>query len=408
MKKISKLMMAVSLALAMVLSSFPNISNVAAATDLKMADGYEIAEQKSIDKYGKAFMQKQTEAYLNYEKLMDAYRKSSGNTDEEEMVYPEYYGGSYTDDDGNLVIYKVKETSVSAKQKTVASANVYKKLENTIENDNFILQEVDHSYNELNDVMDQLNDYKLTEDNEIAHNFNAFWLSDEENCIFVELSDFNEASVQAFKENVCDSDVIKFKESSGEAEAETNINAGRKIETSSAYASVGYRVKRNGNVGFVTAAHLGNVDTNISVNGTVVGKIKKRQRSGSVDAAFVRVTNDDYTPTNTLQGTTNKLSTTISEPGAGTVINKLGASTGATTGKVLSTNATLTVDGITHTNLTSADYKSAPGDSGGTIYSYISSTNTRLTLGIHCAASGSTRYYVKAKRINAALDTSRY
>lgn len=51
--------MAVSLVLTIVLSSFLDITNVAAATDLKMAD----------------------RAYLNYEKLMDSYRKSSGCTD---------------------------------------------------------------------------------------------------------------------------------------------------------------------------------------------------------------------------------------------------------------------------------------------------------------------------------------
>lgn len=76
--------------------------------------------------------------------------------------------------------------------------------------------------------------------------------------------------------------------------------------------------------------------------------------------------------------------------------------------KVLSTNVTVTLDGITHTNLTSADYSSSGGDSGGIVYSYVSSTNTRYTLGIHCAAVGSTRYYIKADEINSALGTSRY
>lgn len=105
-------------------------------------------------------------------------------------------------------------------------------------------------------------------------------------------------------------------------------------------------------------------------------------------------------------GTT--LSTVINDPGAGTVINKVGMATGHSSGTIISTNASATYNGVTFTNPTTANYHSASGDSGGIVYSFIPSTNTRPTLGIHTAASGSTRYLVKANRINAALGTSRY
>lgn len=137
---------------------------------------------------------------------------------------------------------------------------------------------------------------------------------------------------------------------------------------------------------------------------------RQRNQSGNADAAFCAITNSDYSPTNTLSGTSNTLSTTISEPGVGTVINKIGMKTGHTSGKVLSTNVTITFSsGATISNLTSADYESGPGDSGCVVYSYIGSTGARLTLGIHTGASGSgTRYYTKANEVNAALGTSRY
>lgn len=85
--------------------------------------------------------------------------------------------------------------------------------------------------------------------------------------------------------------------------------------------------------------------------------------------------------------------------------------TGHTSGRVLSTNATATSsDGKTTDNLTAADYEAAPGDSGGVVYSYISATGERRTLGIHTGRSkdGSVSYYSKANEINAALGTSRY
>lgn len=105
-------------------------------------------------------------------------------------------------------------------------------------------------------------------------------------------------------------------------------------------------------------------------------------------------------------GTT--LSTTISEPGVGTVINKRGMKTDATSGKVVSTNASWTINGVTFTNLTSATYDSDNGDSGGIVYSYVSSTGTRLTLGVHKGRKDGNAHYVKANELNRSLGTSRY
>ena len=214
-----------------------------------------------------------------------------------------------------------------------------------------------------------------------------------------------------FLKNVCDSAVIKFEQGCGPIETEVNVNAGDKISFSGGSASVGYRVKRDGVVGFVTAGHAANsVGKSIMYNGTTIASCEATQQSGNADAAFCAITNSDYSPTNTLSGTSNTLSTTISEPGVGTVINKIGMKTGHTSGKVLSTNVTITFSsGATISNLTSADYESGPGDSGCVVYSYIGSTGARLTLGIHTGASGSgTRYYTKANEVNAALGTSRY
>lgn len=356
------------------------------------------AEQESFEKYDQDFLAKQENAYLSYEKLMKSFNTKMGALDSD---YPDYYCGSYIDDKGELVIY-VKDTS---KSKDLILQNITQVLGEK----NFIVKFVEYSYNELNSVMETLNAFKLENpDNTIANNFNIYWLSDRDNNVVVELNDMSEDQIALFKKEVIDSPIIIFKPSSGTPVKEANVNPGQKISTSSANGSMGYRAKKNGAVGIVTAGHLASLNKTININGANIGKVTARQESGSVDAGFVKITNTSYTPTNTLNGTSNKLSTTTSKPGSGTVINKLGYSTGATSGKVLSTNVTVTLDGITHTNLTSADYSSSAGDSGGIIYSYISSTNTRYTLGIHCAAVGSTRYYVKADEINSALGTSRY
>lgn len=102
------------------------------------------------------------------------------------------------------------------------------------------------------------------------------------------------------------------------------------------------------------------------------------------------------------------MSTTTTLPGAGTTVNKIGQSTGATSGTIISTNVSVIGGtGSTITNMTSANYTSAGGDSGGPVYTYISSTGTRPTAGIHMGASGSTRYFTKASNILSTFGISR-
>lgn len=331
-----------------------------------------------------------------YDELMAQF--VTGYSDVSEKSYPDYYGGSYINEDGQLVVYitENKDTALALS-----------------ENDNVIYESCKYSYNELLSVMDELNSYKLRRSGDtIASNFNEFGLYDSENRVIVKLDNLSNESIAEFKENVCDSDAIEFEQGYGPIKTEVSVTAGSKISYSGGSASVGYRVKKDGVVGFVTAGHAANsVGKTINYNGTAFATCQATQQGGNADAGFCKITNSSYSPTNTLSGTSNVLSTTISEPGVGTTINKIGMSTGHTSGTILSTNVTATFDtGATISNLTTANYSSAAGDSGGVVYSYISSTGARLTLGIHTGASndGVTRYYTKANEVNSALGTTRY
>lgn len=68
--------------------------------------------------------------------------------------------------------------------------------------------------------------------------------------------------------------------------------------------------------------------------------------------------------------------------------------------------------GIVYNNLTKATYTCASGDSGGIIYSYVSSKNQRYTVGIHKGAvttNGTTyAYYSKADIVLSTLYLDRY
>ena len=352
-------------------------------------------EEESLAQFDKTFLNEQGKASEAYSKLNESFGKVEERKSDD---YPDYYGGAYTNKDGQLVIY-VKGDINKYKNDFMNRAGI----------DDIIFKTCEYSFKELTRIMDDMNAYKLeNKDNSTAKNFNSYALMDAENRVVVELDEYNDEQITTFRKQVIDSPAVEFKQANNKLIVEINVNPGSQISIySGSSGSMGYRARKNGQNGLVTAAHLAWQDCYIYFNGVNIATCTTRQNSGSVDAAFCQITNSNYTPSNTINGTSNTLSTTISEPGVGTVINKVGASTGHTSGTIISTNATATTDmGVTLTNLTSANYSSAAGDSGCIVYSVVGSS--RYTLGTHVGAAGSTRYYTKANKINSALGIYRY
>lgn len=315
-------------------------------------------------------------------------------------VYPDYYGGSYTSDDGKLVIC-IPEDATPAETAALSK----------LDDDSYVIETVDYSYNTLKEVMGQLNDYFLNEDNDISNNINRFGIYDNQNRIVVSLFDASPEKIAEFKETVCDSSAIIFEEKENIINTEVSVNPGNEIQNGNYYASMGYRATLDGKDGFVTSAHFADLDDYITnVNGTRIARVVARNYGGSADAVFCQMIGS-HTPTNTLvvDGVSNNLSTQIGLPGVTTHINKIGATTGHTHGYITATDVSARDDnGVKFTNLTQADFSSDHGDSGGIVYSYIGATNTRRTLGIINGSDGEYSYYSKATEVNSALGTSRY
>lgn len=197
---------------------------------------------------------------------------------------------------------------------------------------------------------------------------------------FVYLEEFNEEKIKEFKENVCDSDAIVFAQGFGAIETQSSWSPGQPARNASDQGALtlGYRAKFGSTIGIVTAAHAVKMGEELIWNGDRFAKATIRNLGGSCDAVFCKMINS-HDATNTLYGTGNTLSTTISEPGVGTTINKIGFTSGHTSGRVVATDVSADTDtGVFLTNLTEATYDSEGGDSGGIVYSYIGSTNTDL------------------------------
>lgn len=366
----------------------------------------ELAAKSLNEKPGiEADASHQWEANEKLTKLIESFGTTKNRFQEEVAKYPEYYGGAYITEQGRLTVllHGDQEKGRQAVHAVIGSDNVEFKA-------------AEYSYGYLTTVMDDLNEFALSKKDPASLEFlTEFALMDASNEVEVQVIGLNDQKIAALRKSVFNKPGIKFKESTGRVKTEVTIYPGCAISRNASMAgagSVGFRAKRNsdGKIGFVTAGHAILVgQTAYYGSGTAVGSCVNSQQSGTVDAAFVILSNptsDDVS--NTLCGTSNLLSTMTTLPGAGTTVNKIGHSTNHTSGTVISTNVSVIGGtGSTITNMTSANYTSAGGDSGGPVYTYISSTGTRPTAGIHMGASGSTRYFTKASNILSTFGISR-
>ncbi len=371
----------------------PMVSHAKAETSA--FDGWRTNDEKNVS------LEKESASSSMYEKLMDSFE----NTETGEVVYPDYYGGTYINHDGDAVVCVATEG-------TKARTRALKNIKATTDSSDFVIENVEYSYNELEDMMNFLNEYKQKNGNDlITKSWSGHFLSDRDNTIFVELDDVNEDVISLFKKEVTDSPMISFVSSGGQGENCADLNPGREINnpTTGYSGSMGYRARTDGQIGFVTAAHIGYLENVIKGISSTIGKISLRQNWGSVDAAFVEITSA-HIPTNTLNGTDATLSTAIRNPAQGATIHKRGATTGHTKGVIYSTNASKEFDNTFFTNLTYTSFGAKAGDSGGIVYYNEASGSSTIhyTSGIVKGMDANGTYYTKASLINSALGIRRY
>lgn len=336
---------------------------------------------------------------------------STPTTSKAKSINEEHYGGGFIDEAGNLTIMVKGDTSYG--EKIVGNKNSAKVK----------YQKCKYSLAELDAVMDIINDYAIKNKNATSANLSAWCVSETKNAVEVFLYDTTSSAIAEFKANVTNSDAIIFLQGEHFVEESTHLYAGGKMSLGlitdttimePPFGSYGFRAReKSGNhrVGMVTAAHVIGVNEYAYLWDETVGICTQSVRGGSVDAAFVAVADtSEYVPSNYMFGTTlDVLSTSTSLPGTGTIINLRGAKSGSQSGHIINTKFSYTTsDGIVHTNMTAASYESDSGDSGGIIYTYVSSTGTRYTVGIHKGYYGTYKIYSKATNVLSMLNLERY
>ncbi len=342
----------------------------------------------------------QVEANSINAKILSNFISSTRSTTE--PVYPEYYGGSYITPNGELIIF-IKGDVNTGHQKISAISNDSK----------IIYQSCNYSYQELQDIVKSISDYLGANNLIVQKNVTGAALIDGENKVEVYLKKCDEQAISDFKKDVIDHPAISFLQSEeGHIESATLYPGGMAgINTSSTgYGSYGFRaVEKSGSKrnGMVTAGHVVATGGKIYNSGSEVGVCSISKQGGSADAAFVP-TNSSFELSNYIVGTVNELSTETRLPGAGTYVNLKGATSGAQGSTIISTSATQSFNGYNYTNLTTVNYVSDEGDSGGIVYTYISKDEKRYTVGIHLGRANGVKYFSKADYVLSTLNVSRY
>ncbi len=346
-------------------------------------------------------------------KIQNLFPVTKTKSNESKVVYPNYIGGLYINEDNDLVIQVVEKQVPNKKS---SSYSLYEKII-TLDS-NAKIEYVNNSYEDLNEIIEMIDNYysinnvtgitktvvngKVEYNNEYNYgNVTAFYIDDINNRVVVELSNFTEEEISKFKREIVDSDIITFVQ--GEKLANyASVGPGQSIGS----CSMGYRAKWafNPAVGFVTAGHC--VKENQNISG--VGQVRAWQNSGSIDAAFI-VTVSGIDLTNILPIIAvplPTLSTKELNAVAGESISKVGAASGYKTGKVVSSNWSGTIEGIAHSGMVSTSVYAEGGDSGGIVFG----ASNYYTAGVISGGprDGGALIYSNANNINTKFVITRY
>lgn len=314
--------------------------------------------------------------------------KSIFGSSNEGAYYPEYYGGSYVDDNGDLTILLTENNQ-----------NIQNTVKNIADDNRIKFKNSKYSYAELtrlsdtisNKVQENLNN-KVRSKN-ILDDVEGTALIDDKNIIKVFIKDINDQKIKEFKENVVDSDALVFMNSSEENVDDAGYQlSGQKISTSSGSGlSSAFRVRRatdNGfEYGFLTCGHGNKLRDSVYDNsGNLLGTVDLRKCSGNIDTSYVMLSSGS-TFSNSISTTPYTLTTTndgIVRPTSGLYVYLYGAKTHGSSGKVESTNVTFSADSVSFNGFIGSSYARESGDSGGLICCSSSSSNyTKNPVGVH-------------------------
>ena len=138
-----------------------------------------------------------------HDKLMSSFNPNWENEEPAPTDYPEYYGGSFIDNDGKFVVCVVGNP-----------AQHRSKIAAILETDDFLTETCTYSYREMMDVMDKIDAFlsnsSIPADHPFLSRFAGAGADVFENRVVVQLTEMNDAVIQAFKKDISNSPAVMF------------------------------------------------------------------------------------------------------------------------------------------------------------------------------------------------------
>lgn len=140
-----------------------------------------------------------------HDKLMNHFSRDWMERESDPDLYPNYYGGSFIDNNGVFVITVTQNTE-----------NVKELLKEALETDNFKLESVRYSYKEMLRVMDSIDEFlvdsSISSDHIVLVHFAGAYPDVMENRVKVLLTEVNQNIISAFKRDVTNSQLVIFEQ----------------------------------------------------------------------------------------------------------------------------------------------------------------------------------------------------
>jgi hypothetical protein len=360
---------------------------------------------------GVEYWENLVQARENNTKLMDIFSgdKALPNAKLETAIepeFPDFIGGVYYNDDGNMVVQVVN------KAKKLAQTE----LSQIFTKDDAVIQEtVNYSKKELTDIVETLNEFFLLENRpQVLEDIVSFYEDTINNKVVIETKDISSEATTQFRETVLDSPIIQFVNVTDEnipyaCNDTITISSGMDMRDTFG-GSVGYLANKSGKAGFVTAAHC--VTSNQSFT---FGDVTAWKRSGSVDAAFIQTNSKANLSYGNLTGANSGFAWSYT---VGDRIIKMGARTGVTEGKITTVNYNVVVSGIAMSNMIKTNVRAGQGDSGGIVIQNLyplppgaQGPTVYVIAGIITGGTppeSNDTFFCRADKINSALGLTQY
>jgi len=291
-------------------------------------------------------------------------------------------------------------------------------------NADILIDEVEYSYNDLEEIKDQVwsEILKYVNDNpELYTSTIGVYIDEINNNVAVEISECSFGRLLELSKIVSEiSKATEIHVIDVTYKKAASVTAGyyNSVVNSSTggWSTIGFCANRTNSSGvmergFVIAGHTATMNTVMKIQGTAVGKVTWRAYNADLDAAFVSMNgypSSGYTQSRNLSSGYQILGTSTVGV-VGSTYEKHGAHTGITRGTVNSTSFSYTQGGVTWVNLIRMNISAQTGDSGAPLVSPASSTaGSRSVLGILEGVGGGYANFVKVNNILNAMNGRLY